>query len=79
MISARGATHGDFETVARIAQAIKAALYRGPCWATMSPLQREALESKATKLASIVCGDPNFVDHWLDDAGYTSLVLSRLP
>lgn len=79
LISRRGETHGSFDEVAEIARSLKDWLRHGSAWSRLSPIQREALESKATKLARIVCGDPNFPDHWLDDAGYTWLVLSRLP
>lgn len=79
LIDERGKTHGDFDEVAEIAQAIKGWLRKGSAWSRLTPVQREALESKATKDARIVCGDPNFPDHWRDDAGYTALVIERLP
>ena len=40
--------------------------------------QWEALEMIAHKVGRIVNGDPNIVDHWLDIAGYATLVADRL-
>jgi hypothetical protein len=40
--------------------------------------QSEALEMIAHKIARILNGDPNYVDSWLDIAGYATLVAERL-
>lgn len=73
LLLAREETHGNFPEVARIAQALKAAMRAGRNWERMSVTQKEALESRAVKIARIVCGDPYFEDHWRDDAGYAAL------
>jgi hypothetical protein len=73
IIGARFLTHGDFGFTSQVAQAIKDALRSGPSWKKLSPVQREALDGRAVKLARIVCGDPNFPDHWDDDDGYRGL------
>ena len=70
LLDERQKTHGDFAATAVVAQAIKVALRAGPNWTTMTPPQRETLENIATKTARIVCGDPNFDDHWIDIAGW---------
>ena len=64
--------HGDYLKVATVAQSIKDALD----WqqGKLSPVQRESLDMIATKMARIVCGDPNIIDHWLDIEGYARLV-----
>ena len=69
----RLATHGDFAQSAEISQRIKYALRLGPKWHTLTSAQREAVEMNAFKLARIVCGDPDHVDHWDDTAGYAQL------
>jgi hypothetical protein len=71
LIAAREQTHGDFGQTAAVAQAIKTAF--GDRAARLPPVQREALEQIAVKIARILCGDPNHVDHWHDIAGYARL------
>lgn len=70
LVVARETTHGSFADSALVAQGIKAWLRSGPRWAEMSSEQREAAEMIATKLARIVCGNPDHPDHWDDIAGY---------
>jgi len=79
LLAARAATHGNFDEVAALAQAMKELMRGAPNWPRLCAAQREALEMKATKLARLLCGDPNEPDHWRDDAGYSALVLERLP
>jgi hypothetical protein len=70
LVAARELTHGDFAEVARVIQGIKEMLRSGPSWERMSPRQREAVDMIGTKLARIVCGDPDHLDHWRDTGGY---------
>lgn len=73
LIEQRRKTHGDFADTARVAQEVKT-IWRGhPGWARLSDTQREALDMDATKSARILCGDPNFPDHWRDKGGYAAL------
>jgi hypothetical protein len=78
IITEREQTHGAFAAVAETAQELKLIFRRTPNWLALSDVQREALESKATKLARLLCGDPNEIDHWRDDAGYSELVVRNL-
>lgn len=71
VLQERSATHGDFEHWATVSQLLKAALQGGAQWGFMHPTQREALEAVMGKLARIVTGDPNFIDHYRDIIGYT--------
>lgn len=71
VLQERSATHGDFEHYAAVAQSLKAALAGGKRWAYMHSAQREALEAVMGKLARIVTGDPDFLDHYRDIIGYT--------
>jgi hypothetical protein len=73
LLDVREKTHGGFADVARVAQALRTVLRSGPSWARMTDVHREALDSKATKLARIVCGDVDHIDHWRDDIGYSQL------
>ena len=69
------APDGDFAKVARVALKLKDTFRGGR---HMSVVQIEALDLIATKLARIVCGDPNVIDHWEDIAGYAILVVRDL-
>lgn len=75
----RGQEYGEYSEMARIAQRLKETMRSGPSWVNMSPVQRESLEMHATKLARIVCGNPNNPDSWRDIAGYAKLAEDRLP
>lgn len=75
VLSQRGGTHGDFEVGAQTAQRFKSILHSSPRWQTMSLVQREALENVTGKLARILTGDPDFLDHYRDIIGYTQLAM----
>lgn len=75
VLQERSATHGDFAHGAVVSQRLKFALAAGVNWETMDAVQREALEAVAGKLARIVTGDPNFIDHYRDIIGYTQLAM----
>lgn len=49
-----------------------------PGWHELSCDQKEALETIATKIARILNGDPDYIDNWVDIAGYAMLVVERL-
>lgn len=68
----REKTHGKFKNVAQTAQRLKDTFR----WAGIDHLnaeQREALDLVASKIARILCGDPNYADNWHDIAGYARL------
>jgi len=73
LLAERGSTHGDYPTQAAVTQAIKAAMRTGPNWNRLSDAQRDALEMLAVKQGRILCGDPDFQDHWDDLEGYARL------
>lgn len=75
VLSQRGGTHGDFEVGAQVAQYLKGIMHSSPRWQTMSSAQREALENVTGKLARILTGDPDFLDHYRDIIGYTQLAM----
>ena len=74
----RANTHGDFHDNATISQEIKHLIFTSPNVAEFLPVQAEALDMIAQKIARICCGDPNEVDHWLDISGYSTLVCKSL-
>lgn len=80
ILEERAKTHGSFACVAEIAQQLKDSMRDGCNWASpeMSSAQYEALEMFASKIARILCGNPNEVDHWRDIAGYAMLIVREL-
>jgi hypothetical protein len=77
VLNTRATTYGSFEDVAEFAQEMKNAIRM--CNNTeLDDDQIEALDMIASKIARIVNGDPNYVDSWIDIAGYATLVADRL-
>lgn len=77
VVADRQATHGNFAETAEVAQSVKMIWRSHPGWGRLSYVQRETLEMDAVKSARIICGDPNFPDHWRDKAGYAELNIER--
>jgi hypothetical protein len=66
-------THGQFTITSEVSQELKRALRRFAKWEALSSEQKEALDSICVKLARIVSGNPDEVDHWIDIMGYAKL------
>ena len=77
VLNERGTTHGAFEQNAEVSQALKRVLQYENA-SPMTDVQHEALDNICQKLARIVCGNPNHIDHWIDIAGYAMLAIDRL-
>jgi len=80
MLSEREKTHGNFRDHARCTQRLKAVLrdeleIMGK---TLTMEQQEALDMVFHKIGRMVAGDANFIDHWDDSAGYSTLVAKIL-
>lgn len=73
----RSITHGDFTDQAGLSIALKTAVARTTA-GKFTPVQREAIHMILHKIARIACGNPNEPDHWVDIAGYATLVADRL-
>lgn len=76
LIADRSHTHGGFEYNAALSQEIKE-IIRGYSL-KLSPIQREALDMICTKISRILSGNPNYIDHWADIAGYATLIVNDL-
>lgn len=74
VVAEREHTHGAYRENAACAQKLKTAMREAPNWARLSAMERESLESIATKISRILCGDPSHVDSWTDIAGYAQLI-----
>jgi hypothetical protein len=77
LLEQRQQTHGDFTDVALVAQATKDIWRAGAGWKNLSPVQRERLEMIAHKIARIICGNPNHLDHYIDVVGYAQRIIER--
>jgi len=78
ILSEREQTHGQYREVAGYAQAIKNVMRTSRNWNRLDVAQAQTLEVVADKVARILCGDPSFLDHWQDGAGYFELVVRDL-
>jgi len=78
VLGERKNTHGNFIDTCVVTQALVQQLYVGSNYSTMHPAQAESLHMICHKMARIVCGDPNFADHWVDIEGYANLVINKL-
>lgn len=82
-LAQRGSRYGDFTDHADICQELKRVMVSHGValenWIKLSPVQKQALEVIADKIARILTGDPNYEDNWHDIQGYARLVEERLP
>lgn len=85
ILDERHETHGAFVKTADYAQFIKRfirariEMREGDGNEVLfDPDMEEALDMIATKIARIINGNPEEVDHWRDIAGYAQLVADRL-
>lgn len=80
----RKKTHGDFTDHARITQTLKETMFsealkrKDRNQPPINHVQFEALDMIAHKIGRILAGNPDEPDHWLDIAGYATLVHQRL-
>jgi 2,3-bisphosphoglycerate-independent phosphoglycerate mutase len=74
----RQTTHGPFVECARLSQALKETMRTQSGWARLDDDMKESLEMQVHKVARILTGDPHYIDHWADIAGYALRVNERL-
>jgi len=76
----RQKTHGDYEEHARITQRLKMVV-RSELRARGGVLnfqQQESIDMILHKIGRIISGNPDYADHWLDIAGYATLIVRSL-
>jgi hypothetical protein len=81
VLNERGSRYGKFVDVAAATQSIQHALYDQFAADKLRDLPSDmgvALDMICHKLARIAVGDENYVDNWVDIAGYSKLVADRL-
>lgn len=76
VLDAREKTHGQFESHANVAQTLKGLVLSNIDKNNF--VEREAMSMILHKIARITNGDPSYVDHWIDIAGYAQLVVNHL-
>lgn len=74
IIEAREKVHGKFWQTAATSVALKSVMNLERLNAT----QAEALAMIASKIARIVNGNPNEIDHWVDIQAYAKLVADEI-
>lgn len=81
ILAQRGNVHGKFGDNAAFHEYALAGMQNnrdGLGWQNLSARQKLALDVIQQKIARILSGDANFVDHWLDIEGYAKLVRTNL-
>jgi len=81
VLNERGSRYGKFVDVAHATVAIQNAVYDAISMEKLNALPPDmtiALDMICHKLARIAVGDENYVDNWVDIAGYAKLVADRL-
>ena len=73
ILEERLSTHGSYRDTAMVSQELKNVIRRLGL-NKMSPAQKESLDLICTKIARLVCGDPDHKDSWDDIAGYAELI-----
>ena len=78
ILDERGARYGSFMAHAEITQRLKQMAYNYINDNKLAADQIEALDMIFHKIGRIINGDPDYVDSWVDIAGYAKLVADRL-
>ena len=69
----RKEVHGDITEQAQVSQILKGMMQSTPNWDNLTSRQKECLEMIQHKIARILVGVPDYIDHWDDIAGYAHL------
>ena len=82
ILDERGSNYGSFATHANITMTLKLAIHQHikdyQKEDVITADQVEALDMICHKIGRIVNGNPNYIDSWIDIAGYAKLVSDRL-
>ena len=69
-LDARDKTHGSLLARGELVQDLKDRMRQSDNWRRLSGGQRETLDMIQHKISRILQGDPDYLDHWDDLAGY---------
>lgn len=70
----RKSQHGAFTEHSRVSQELKRVVRSGVSYNQLTDIELEGLEMILHKIARVVSGNPHKKDHWVDQAGYATLV-----
>ena len=78
VLAERNSVHGSFSVNAEVTQYIMNIVHT--YWKGKQPTaeQELALQMIVHKISRIVAGDTDYADHWLDIAGYATLIHEQL-
>ncbi len=74
ILKERGKTHGEITDNAQTTIELWQVMEKGKNWSRLSATQKHSLYMTQHKIARILAGDPDFIDHWEDPAGYLTAV-----
>ena len=80
ILEERESTHGSYKDSATVAQDLKRCIWyyvmeHKEC---LPDDMQQSLDMICSKIARIICGNHNEIDHWNDIAGYSQLVINHL-
>ena len=73
-LNERGERYGKFSGQAALSQALKRVMHAAPNWDRLSDAQKEGLEMVQHKIATMLNGDPTYLDNIVDIIGYSTLI-----
>jgi hypothetical protein len=78
ILKERRKSHGEYCRVSAMSQTLKNVLKAGDSYYQLNFAQKESIDMICSKLARIMNGDPDEIDHWLDIAGYSKLAAQEI-
>lgn len=78
LIESREKTHGEFLDNANMTWDLMDICMQSRNWPTLPQHMKHAVYMTMHKMSRMLGGDPFEVDHWADNAGYSTLVVQRL-
>lgn len=77
ILEQREARYGGFKSNSIVAQQLKTVLQTHPKWPELAPFHQEALHQILSKVSRAIF-NPDYIDNWIDIAGYATLVSREL-
>lgn len=78
VIEDREESHGDYRQQAQFAQLLKGLFHGHKRWSGLPAEQRESVDMIIVKLSRIMAGNSSEPDHWIDIAGYATMIHNLL-
>lgn len=78
LIESREKTHGEFLDNANMTWDLMDICMQSRNWPTLPQHMKHAVYMTMHKMSRMLGGDPFEVDHWADNAGYSTLIVQRL-